>query len=91
MSCFSRRPGLPLTLYFTEELLPRFNVAAFCLELLQDVYTTKHKDSVLLVAIYSLSMLVTVAPNSRVVPAKTKVTGSLWCDKIALELLVGLS
>ena len=31
-ACFSRIPLL--TLYFTEELLPRFNVASFCLKLL---------------------------------------------------------
>ena len=56
--------GLPLTMYFTEELLPRFNVASFCLELLQDVHNTKHRDSVLLVSMYRLSMLVTLASNS---------------------------
>ena len=49
--------GLPLTMYFTKELLPRFNVASFCLELLQDVHNTKHRDTVLLVAIYSLSIV----------------------------------
>ena len=42
--------GLPLTMYFTKELLPRFNVASFCLELLQDVHNTKHRDSVLLIS-----------------------------------------
>ena len=52
--------GLPLTMYFTEELLPRFNVASFCLELLHDVHNTKHRDSVLLVSMYRLSMLVTL-------------------------------
>ena len=56
--------GLPLTMYFTEELLPRFNVASFCLELLQDVHNIKHRDSVLLVSMYRLSMLVTLALNS---------------------------
>ena len=34
--------GLSLIMYFTEQLLPRFNVASFCLELLQDVHSTKH-------------------------------------------------
>ena len=65
--------GLPLT---TEELLPRFNVASFYLELLQDVHNTKHRDSVLLVSMYRLSMLVTLASNSaqrRIVPAKTSL------------------
>ena len=47
-------------MYFTEELLPRFNVASFCLELLQDVHNTKHRDSVLLVSMCRLSMLVTL-------------------------------
>ena len=68
--------GLPLTMYFTEELLPRFNVASFCLELLQDVHNTKHRDSVLLVSMYRLSILVILASNSaqrRVVPTKTSL------------------
>ena len=68
--------GLPLTMYFTEELLPRFNVAPFCLELLQDVHNTKHRDPVLLISMYRLSMLVTLASNSaqrRVVPTKTSL------------------
>ena len=58
--------GLPLTMYFTEELLPRFNVASFCLELLQDVHNTKHRDAVLLVSMYRLSILVTLASNSAI-------------------------
>ena len=59
-----------------EELLPRFNVASFCLELLQDVHNTKHRDSVLLVSMYRLSILVILASNSaqrRLVPTKTSL------------------
>ena len=60
LSCFKRSPlqGLPVTLHMTEELPPRFS---FCLKLLQDVSYIKHKDSVLLVATYSLVLLVTPA------------------------------
>ena len=75
MSCFSRRPPPRVTSY-PEELLSRFNVASFCLELLQDVHNTKHRDSVLLVSMYRLSMLVTLASNSaqrRVIPTKTSL------------------
>ena len=66
----------PRVTSYPEELLPRFNVASFCLELLQDVHNTKHRDSVLLVLMYRLLMLVTLASNSaqrRVIPTKTSL------------------
>ena len=75
MPCFKRSPllGLPVILHIAEELPPRFS---FCLKLLQDVSNIKHKhkDSVLLVAKYTLVLLVTPAsPRAqwRVVPAKS--------------------
>ena len=68
---FNRSPlqGLPVTLYTTEELPQRFS---FCLKL--HVSNIKHEDSVLLVATYSLILLVTPASplaQWRVVPIKS--------------------
>ena len=57
MSCFSRRPRPRVTFDHVLHQRTASNVASFCLELLQDVHNTKHRDSVLLVSMYSLSNL----------------------------------